>query len=705
MTDEEAVASAMRERRNPGSRLQGSDGTRQSMQPVDTNTASSSGTKADDPEEPLAPRNPGLEPGTSGRSALKSEQRLRNAQPQATVRLSADGKPDFSSFKTPGMAALLDDILAKPGQTYLAQQSEQGAQGHQLLQANGHLLHLAQDDSSLAVIRSSEPTLPVAGGKPPPVNMQREENHIHLDTLDGRRSQELPGKAHIAHLTEVHQTTSGDRLRVHEDRLYQFEPLAARWKPVDDIEDIAFNRLITGGNGSVYAKSDDVVVDLSSPFMPHAEFNDLKSFSVAPDDTAALLSGSDVQTVLLTDMSPVIGGLTPKKTKALELDGGQAQAAEVALSNDRLFIADTQGRLYSTDRSAFESNDPMLRLMPERAGYRLDDQPMGGHNSVSGFISGDDGRVHALIRNRQGEVHSHALDEQGTKLESGWNLTNALVLDNTRGLTVMPAPAGADRLHLDRAGLVGLSAGRIQRWDATPQCWKDAGIKEVDRLQRGADSNAYVLKGGKLLRLDVAPKHPNVAFDHNTALAQIARSTKVAMGKEIAGLENRVVTAFAMVSDKRFVVLDDQNRLTAHSKDHKPIDLDTSAIEGDIKELALDEKHNLYALSSTGKLYCMPREAWQATRFGGQLAAKWTPLAAPDGQPVKALYSNDDNRLSVQVEDAAGQGLMQLKEGQWQAFEQRPVEKKRLERRLQSHHASAQDLADSRHRVDGQAGH
>lgn len=102
----------------------------------------------------------------------------------------------------------------------------------------------------------------------------------------------MPGKAHIAHLTDVHQTTNGDRLRVHEDRLYQFEPLAARWKPVDEIENIAFNRLITGGNGSVYAKSDDVVVDLSSPFMPHAEFNDLKSFSVAPDDSAALLSGS-----------------------------------------------------------------------------------------------------------------------------------------------------------------------------------------------------------------------------------------------------------------------------------------------------------------------------------------------------------------------------------------------------------------------------
>lgn len=309
----------MRERRTPGGRLKGRDDTRQSMQPVDPNAASSSGTKADDSEGPPPARNPGLERSSGGRFEFKNEQLMRSVQSQGTVGLSAEGKPDFSSFKTPGMAPLLNDILAKPGQTYLAQQSEQGVQGHQLLQANGHLLHLAQGDSSLAVIRSSEPTLPVPGGKPPPVNMQREENHIHLDTLDGRRSQELPGKAHIAHLTDVHQTTNGDRLRVHEDRLYQFEPLAARWKPVDEIENIAFNRLITGGNGSVYAKSDDVVVDLSSPFMPHAEFNDLKSFSVAPDDAAALLSGSDVQTVLLTDMSPVIGGLTPKKPKPWNL--------------------------------------------------------------------------------------------------------------------------------------------------------------------------------------------------------------------------------------------------------------------------------------------------------------------------------------------------------------------------------------------------
>ncbi|KGS10876.1 hypothetical protein OA77_30170, partial [Pseudomonas coronafaciens] len=206
---------------------------------------------------------------------------------------------------------------------------------------------------------------------------------------------------------------------------------------------------------------------------------------------------------------------------------------------------DTRGRLYSADRSAFESDDPQLKLMPEQAGFKLAGLPIGGNNRVTGFINGDDGRIHALIQNREGEVHSHALDEQGSTLESGWNLTSVQVRHNNRGLIMPPAPAAPERLNLDRAGLVGLSEGRIQRWDDAPECWKDAGIKDVDRLQRGADSNAYVLKGGKLHALKVAPFHPNMAFNRNLSLAQTARSTTVEMGEEIKGLDDRVITAFA----------------------------------------------------------------------------------------------------------------------------------------------------------------
>ncbi|WP_223112798.1 AvrE-family type 3 secretion system effector [Pseudomonas syringae] len=630
------------------------------------------------PAEPSSSRRTGLERSDGGRFTFKDEQLVRNAPPQGTLKLGADGKPDFSAFSTPGMAALLSDILAEAGQTYLAHQSTHGVQGHQLLQANGHLLHLVQDDSSLVLFRSSAETVPVKGKKPPSVQLERTDGHIHIATPGTRKSQELPGKAHTAQITDVYQTTRGDRLRVHEDRLYQLDPASARWRPSEGMEDIAFNSLALGGNGSVYAKSDDVVVDLSSPFMPHVEVNDLTSFSVAPDNTAALLSGTETQTVLLTDMSPVIGGLTPKRTRTLELDGGQAQAAAIGLSANRLFVADTQGRLYSAERSAFENDDLTLRLMPEQTGYTLADQPMGGHHSVTGFISGDDGRLHALIKNRQGEVHSHALDEQGATLQSGWNLTNTLVLDNTRGLPMPPAPAPANRLNLDRSGLVGMSEGRIQRWDATPQCWKDAGIKDIDRLQRGADSNAYVLKGGKLLKLTVTPSHPNQAFDHNTALAQTARSTKVEMGKEIEGLDGRMITAFAMVSDNCFVALDDKNCLTAHRKDHVPGLLEFPGLEGDIKELSLDEKRNLYALTSTGGLYCLPRKTWQAEKLEDLLQGKWTPVSTPQSQPIKALFTNDDNLLSAQIEDAPGQGLMQLKDGKWQAFKQRPVEENGL---------------------------
>jgi hypothetical protein len=678
LSNEEAAKRAARESRLPGSRIQGSDGMRQSMLATRPDEASTSGTQGEDPAELRAPAGPRLGRSDGGRFEVKDEQLVRNAQPQGTIKLGADGKPDFSTFSTPGMGPLLNDILAKSGQTYLAHQSTHGVQGHQLLQANGHLLHLAQDDSSLALIRSSNETIAIEGKKPPAVSLERADGHIHINTAGARKTQELPGKAHLAHITDVHLTSSGDRLRVHEDQLYQFDPISARWKAPEDTDKIAFNSLATGGNGSVYAKSDDVVVDLSSPFMPHVEVKGLSSFSVAADNTAAMLSGTEAQAILLKDMSPVIGGLTPSKTKNLELDGGRAQAAAIGLSASKLFIADTQGRLYSADRSAFESNDPTLRLMPEQTGYTLADQPMGGHNSVTGFISGDDGRIHALIKNRQGEVHSHALDEQGSKLESGWNLTNALVLDNTRGLPLPPAPDAANRLNLDRAGLVGMSEGRIQRWDATPQCWKDAGIKDIDRLQRGADSNAYVLKGGKLLKLTVTPEHPNQAFDHNTALAQTARSTKVAMGKEIEGLDDRVIKAFAMVSDTRFVALDSKNHLTAHRKDHNPVPLDFPGLEGEIKELSLDEKHNLHALTSTGGLYCLPKQAWQAEKLDELFKAEWTPVVTPQGQPVKALFTNDDNLLSAHIEDAQGQGLMQLKDGKWQAFKQRPEEENGL---------------------------
>ncbi|RMR12085.1 AvrE-family type 3 secretion system effector [Pseudomonas syringae group genomosp. 3] len=678
MTDEEAVANATRQSRLSGSRLHGSDGMRRSMLATDPDQPSSSGSKIGDSDGPIPPRGPMLGRSNGGRFELKDEKLVRNPEPQGTIQLDAKGKPDFSTFNTPGLAPLLDSILANPKQTYLAHESKHGVHGHQLLQANGHLLHLAQDDSSLALIRSSNEALLIEGKKPPAVKMEREDGNIHIDTASGRKTQELPGKAHIAHITNVLLSHDGERMRVHEDRLYLFDPISTRWKIPEGLEDTGFNSLATGGNGSVYAKSDDAVVDLSSPFMPHVEVEDLQSFSVAPDNRAALLSGKKTQAILLTDMSPVIGGLTPKKTKGLELDGGKAQAAAVGLSGDKLFIADTQGRLYSADRSAFEGDEPKLKLMPEQANFQLAGVPLGGHNRVTGFINGDDGGVHALIKNRQGETHSHALDEQSSKLQSGWNLTNALVLNNNHGLTMPLPPTAADRLNLDRAGLVGLSEGRIQRWDATPECWKDAGIKDIDRLQRGADSNAYVLKGGKLHALKVAAEHPNMAFDRNTALAQTARSTKVEMGKEIEGLDDRVITAFAMVSSERFVALDDKNTLTAHSKDHKPVKLDIPGLEGDIKSLSLDEKHNLHALTSTGGLYCLPKQAWQSVKLGDQMRAKWTPVALPGGQPVKALFTNDDNVLSAQIEDAEGQGLMQLKAGKWQAFEQRPVEENGL---------------------------
>lgn len=133
------------------------DDTRQPVTRAGHSGASTCGTKAQDPDEPAtlqSSRQSMMTRSNGGRFELKDEKLVRNSEPQGSIQLDAKGKPDFSTFNTPGLAPLLDSILATPRQTYLAHQSKDGVHGHQLLQANGHLLHLAQDDSSLALIRS-----------------------------------------------------------------------------------------------------------------------------------------------------------------------------------------------------------------------------------------------------------------------------------------------------------------------------------------------------------------------------------------------------------------------------------------------------------------------------------------------------------------------------------------------------------------------
>jgi hypothetical protein len=101
---------------------------------------------------------------------------------------------------------------------------------------------------------------------------------------------------------------------------------------------------------------------------------------VASDHVAALLV-QDSQNVMLVDMAPWLRG--PHQAKELELDGGQAKAAAVGLSATRLFVVDTQGRLYSAERSAFDNDDPRLRLSPEQNTYTLED---GNHRDIDGNL-------------------------------------------------------------------------------------------------------------------------------------------------------------------------------------------------------------------------------------------------------------------------------------------------------------------------------
>ena len=216
------------------------------------------------------------------------------------------------------------------------------------------------------------------------------------------------------------------------------------------------SQLSTHGNGAVYGQGDDI-------------FKNLKTFSVASDNVAAcLLHKNDQQGIRLVDVLQE-SQLSP--SRRLKLNDGKSEALSVGLSNDRLFIADTEGKLYSVGRNELNTGERSLNLAPERD-YQPAGEKFGAGKQVTGFMHGDDGALHILVTDHADQTHAHLLDEQSKGLKSGWNLTDALVLDNKRGLASGADPTPANTFDLGPSGRVGITDKHIQQWDTTTQGWK-----------------------------------------------------------------------------------------------------------------------------------------------------------------------------------------------------------------------------------------
>ncbi|WP_122858993.1 AvrE-family type 3 secretion system effector, partial [Pseudomonas viridiflava] len=155
---------------------------------------------------------------------------------------------------------------------------------------------------------------------------------------------------------------------------------------------------------------------------------------------------------------------------------------------------------------------------------------------------------------------------------------------------------------------------------------------------------------------------------HN--LNQPTRSTKVEMGDAIEGLDDRVIKAFAMLNDKQFAAVDDQGRLTAHHKTGEPTELTRKDLSGEVASLTLDENHNLHATTTTGELYFMSKDDWQAPESDPKPDAKWQKIDTPGNRPVDSIRKEGNNTVSVKLKDGApDEGSFVLKDKQFQPME------------------------------------
>ncbi|WP_085707629.1 AvrE-family type 3 secretion system effector [Pseudomonas sp. B35(2017)] len=617
---------------------------------------------------------PRLNRSNAGRFDSHSERIQRQPTPEppsAGIRLDAKGKPEFQHFQPSAVGDLLQNALGQSGQRYQAQHSAGDGRNHLLLDRQGHLLHVKQTPTALVTVRSSRAEGPVADKAAAAPGLTLEGNAAKVG--DGAPLPTL-GRAQLGHLTGIHEDDAGQTLRLHDGKLYELDRASATWQqPATEAEPAMFSQLSRQGNGHLYGQSGDNLVNLTDHDAVPLTVADLKAFSVNNEGIAASLSGEKSQTLQFTQLADHTA-----KSMTLELNGGSAEPKHIGLTEDRLFVSDTEGRLYSVGREEIDDDATTLKLQPDRR-FQPPGEPLGGSRQVSGFLPGDDGSLHVLVGDKAGHAHSHPLDEQHPALEHGWNLSDALVLDNRRGLPGAEAPTPAATFDLERSGRIGLSDGRVQSWDSARQDWKDTGIKDVTQLQRGTDSKAYLLQDGKLHKLDVSAKFESVAVSDGHALNRPPRSTDVALGDALPGLTDRHITAFAMLNDKQFVALDDHNRFTAHHKNGETSELSRLDLEGTVASLALDENHNLHALTTEGKLFTLAKDDWQAPPDNPRPQAKWKPVALPEGKTLASIRTSDDNRLSATLHGSQDHSQVQLKGNAWQPLTPRPADHNALD--------------------------
>ncbi|MEI7344191.1 AvrE-family type 3 secretion system effector [Dickeya chrysanthemi] len=624
-------------------------------------------------QQPSLPQNEGAQIGRSPnlKDMQSAVERALSSEPaKDLVSLDKKGQLTLGNGVSDHLKTLLSQTLGKNSQPYVAHQAAEDGGQHVLMDKSGRLFSLQQSGDSLVALHSSTPTQAnkaaeaLSGKNKASYTLAMDDTHVSASIVNrsGVNTINLPppGQAAQAQLTGVHTDPlhGNEKLRIHDKALYSLNTDQV-WEKKSDTP---HSQLAGQADGKLYAVKDDKTLANLSAGHDSVPFEDkIKSFSANAQGNVAVLTENADHTAQIHLLPKADAPADEHKTLNLKLDGNvalargseQVNAKAVGLDGDRLFVADDEGKVFAGKLPS--DGDNTVKLEPYHSPAL--NAAFGAEHKVQGFVAGDGGTMHAQVSDATGQKHLAPLAD-GSKpgetegFKPGWNLSDALVVDNKTGLNAV-RPQPHDVMDMGRLGTMALHDNKVHYLDSTTQSWTKTDVG-ASQLKRGLDNQAYVLDEGQVKKLSINQKADSVTHGDSNVFAVTQGRNSPSAGDPLPGPEkNSGTTALAVVDGNKFVTANDKGELLLHLNKPglaraamPPQPLPTAGLSGEVKDLALDKDQNLFALNKEGQLFKLDKQALQGNAEA-RAGAQWQPVSLPDNVKAEHLSTTKNHEPAI----------------------------------------------------------
>jgi hypothetical protein len=520
------------------------------------------------------------------------------------------------------------------------------------------------------------------------------------------------GNGHIAQKSDVHHSTHGV-FRLHDDKLMRFDN--QRWVEQTDnqvklkaLHSIGQHLFATDEKRGVYDVHSGHAKDFGRPV------SGLMLHNNQPLGLCEANGGYQLRRARQRGVADSVVQLQPFATP-----GEPAKAskpAAIAMLGNRVFAVDGGGRLSSgvySDATPAGSNAPppvAMSLVGDNelapASRTALDNALGAGRSFSGLFVENDGSLHAKIKDQHGNEHSAHLSvvtqhPLQLALQPGWNLSQALVVPNQRGMPD-PTPEANAVIHLE-TGSIALKDGVLMVQDPRSEKWSKTGDKDLLDLQRGQDGFAYCVdKDGAVKKLTVGLQ----AMTHQSGKGPnltVGQANEAKAGSTFHGASGITAKKVAVLNDQRYVTLSDTpgaggaaatETLNVHDQKGLRRELPVPSPGHPVTSMTVADKQ-LYVLSNS-QIFRMSSDHWQGSslRFGPlRNRPRWEPVMLPAGVGnISGLRANGRGVLTA----TSATGKHDLSKTGWVAAQNEPLPATRYQHDL-SDRLTAQEIKMTRH--------